>query len=190
MSAFSTVKTRLQEQWIGMTSRERVLLVIMFGVMGTGVSLITLYLLMQNLWRLEDENQQRRQVISELLERRADFAAESAERERIEDRLNGNEVRLSSFIESRVNEAGISRPSEYTDRQTQRDNGITVMETTAEFDRMSLGDIDELMNSIESSDDLVFIQGLTVAPARRSTEGELTVELNLVTFKRSRGNRD
>ena len=190
MSAVSNIQDKLREQWFGMTSRERVLLTVMLGIMSSGASLIVVYLLMQNLATLDDDNQQRRQAISEMLDRRADFAAEAAVRDRIEDQLNGNEVRLSSFIESRVNEAGIARPSEYTDRQTQRDNGITVMETIAEFDRMSLGDLDELMNSIESSEDLVFIQGLTVAPARRSTTGDLSVELNLVTFKRSRGNRD
>jgi general secretion pathway protein M len=187
MSLMTQWSARASAQLAGMTPRERMLLLVMAVVLGTGATLISCWLLMQRLWELEDSNEQRRAMIGELLERQDDFAQLAAERDRIEEQLSGSEVRLSTFIESKATAIGISRPNEYTDRQVQRDGGITMLETIAEFDRLSLSDLDQLMNSIEESEELVFIQGLTVAPARRSENRELTVEVNLATFKRSTG---
>jgi hypothetical protein len=139
---------------------------------------------------LRTGNSERRALMGRLLEERATYAVQLARQQRLEEQLDGNSLRMSTFVETLCTRLDVPRPREYTDRQVQRDGGITVLETAVEFDRLTLGQVDDLLNGIHATEELVFIQGVKISPVRNATDGALRLELTLVTYRRSQGGRE
>jgi hypothetical protein len=194
--------SRLLSRFESLNPRERTLLLVLAGILVPGLSAVLLYVRFGQLSELNRQNDLRRDVIAELLAERDQFAAAAAAEEALEEALDNNTLRLSSFVESRATELGVPVPNDFDDLNTPATGGIETIVTVAKFASMQLGDLDELLNDIESSPELVYIRGISVAPARgtssrrgssgAATPGSLQVELTLATFRRaeSRGGDD
>jgi type II secretory pathway component PulM len=185
MSERTPLATRLAERWEQFTPRERSLLLVMLGVLLSGVVLITTYTTWQKFSALQSENDARREILGQLLAQRDTFRARAEQSARVQEQLEDNDLRLSTFIESSATRAGMARPTDFTDREQQRDGNIVAMETSAMFPSVEMQQLTDLLNEVESTDELVFVQQVKVSPPRgRNAEG-LQATITLVTYQKS-----
>jgi hypothetical protein len=185
MTMWERFREWLEEQLANLSKRERVLLLILFGVLGSGIVLVSGYSLSTRLSDLEAGNRERRALLREVHEQSSVWRQQAEEMRRVQEQLADNRLRLSSFIESRATRLRIASPTGYTDRQNPREGGIVAIETTAQFQGVDIGQLDELLNEFQTTDELVYIQEVTVEPPRgRGTEG-LQVKVTLVTYQRA-----
>lgn len=188
MSGWSRLREWLEEQLANLSSRELKLLAAMFVVLGTGLVSVVGYSVSNAMSELERGNEERRMLIQDVASRAEAWRARAAEQARVQSALRDNRLRLSSFIESRATRLRIASPQGYTDRQNPREGGIVALETTATFQGLDLTQLDELLNEFQSTEELVYIQEVSVEPARgRATEG-LQVRVTLVTYQRASAN--
>lgn len=189
MNETPTLMSRIAERLEGFTPRERVLLGAMAAILSVGLFAIVVYTMTGTLRTLQSDNDERRDALTNLLSQRDTYAQARAESDALQAQLDENPLRLSSFIEARATRLGIRSPSEYVDRQEPRDDGIVELQTTAEFPGIELGDLDALLREFVATDQLVFVQEISVQPARgRGNEGH-QVEVTLVTYQRGGGER-
>lgn len=178
---------RMRERWEQLSSRERLLLVVWVAVMLVGLTSIGVYKTITTLGELNESNDERRATIELLLAERDDFRARLERTRSEQEKLEDNTLRLSSFIEAAATRQGVRSPSEYNDRREDREDGIAAIQTTAVFPSMDMVQLDELLNTFQNTEELVYIQQVAVEPPRgRNTEG-LQVEVTLVTYERSTG---
>ena len=180
---------QLQDRMAGLTDRERKLVLLML-VTGLFMALALGNMLIGNTLRdTRAGNAERRAALELLIAERETYLQQTARVQDLDDRLRNNQVRLSSFIETRSERAGVPRPTEFRDHQQPLAGfeGITSVETTVTYPSMSFEQLMGLLDTIESSNELVFIQTLKVQPARRGQAG-LDAELTLVTYRSGRGN--
>lgn len=177
----STLSRKLGE----LSARERILLAIMMAVISTGLVFVVVWTAAGALRELSGGNDERRDVMLELLGQRASFAAQQAEQTELDEKLSNNELRLSSFIEGCATRAGLSAPTEFNDRQTPREGGITAFETSATFQGVELADFDRLMNELRATEELIYIQAVSLEPGRGRSADSLTAEITLVTYRRT-----
>lgn len=176
---------RMRERWEQLSSRERTLLTAWVAIMALGLTSIAIYQATTTLGHLAEGNDDRREAIAMLLAERDDFRARIEQSRTEQEKLDNNELRLSSFIEAAATRQGIRSPSEYNDRREVRDNGIAAMQTTAVFPSMDMVQLDELLNAFQNTEELVYIEQVAVEPPRgRNAEG-LQVEVTLVTYERA-----
>ncbi len=184
-AAPETFGERMRERWEQLSSRERTLLAAWVAIMALGLTSIAVYQATTTLGHLAEGNDDRREAIAMLLAERDDFRARIEQARTEQEKLENNELRLSSFIEAAATRQGIRSPSEYNDRREVRDNGIAAMQTTAVFPSMDMVQLDELLNTFQNTEELVYIEQVAVEPPRgRNTEG-LQVEVTLVTYERA-----
>lgn len=173
-----------------LSARERILLAIMLAVLSTGLVFIVVWTAAGSLRQLGSGNDERRTVMLELLAQRASFAVQQAKQTALNEKLSNNELRLSSFIEGAATRAGLSAPTEFNDRQTPREGGITAFETTATFQGVELADFDRLMNELRATEELIYIQAVSLEPGRGRSSDSLTAEITLVTYRRTGADDD
>jgi hypothetical protein len=186
MSA-QTLTSRLAARFAQFTPRERVLLAIMAAVLGSGLIFVVSWTALGSMRELASGNTERRDVILDLLAERDAIVAARAEQTALTEKLANNTLRLSSFIESTATRVGLPAPTEFNDRQTPREGGITAFETTATFNGVDLADFDRLMNEFRNTDELVFIQSVSIEPGRGRSAETMVAEVTLVTYRRSEG---
>lgn len=170
-----------------MSPRERTLLVVLGCVLGSGALFLAVWTSWGALSELNEGNDARREAMLQLLAQRDTFAAAAAERAELEEKLTDNDLRLSSFIETAATRAGMPAPREFEDRQSPREGGIVAVETTATFDGIELADFDRLLNDLRSSDELVYIQSVSIEPGRGRNSDSMSGEITLATYRRQQG---
>jgi hypothetical protein len=170
-----------------LSPRERLLLGVMVAWLSIGATLVVIWVAVGSMRELSQGNDDRRAAMLELLAQRTTFAQQQAASQELAERLSNNELRLSSFIESAATRAGLPAPTDFNDRQTPREGGITAFETTARFQGIELADFDRLMNELRSSEELVYIQHVSLEPGRGRSASQLVAEVTLVTYRRQAG---
>lgn len=175
----------LQARFAQLTDRERKLLVLLAAVA------VVFLLMLANLFvgnafaALRDGNDDRRAALELLIAERDRFLLEQQQARTLEARLDGNQLRLSSFVETTASQTGVPRPREFRDHsQPVGQTGVTSIETTASFPSMSFEQLIDLLNAFEDSGELVFVQSLRITPARRGEHG-LDADITLATYRRT-----
>lgn len=175
----------LRSRFSQLTERERKLLAIMAVTAIVFVLLFGNLLIGNALDGLREGNQERRAALNSLIHERDAYLMEVERARALEAQLEGNQLRLSSFIEAQASAAGVPRPREFRDHsQPVGQTGVTSHETTVSFPSMSFEQLMDLLNTFDGSDELVFIQSLRVAPARRGEHG-LDADITIATYRRS-----
>ncbi len=175
---------RIASAFAGLSDRERVLLAIMVVVLGTLATVALSYMATTRMSELQTEIDSKRGALALIAEQRESYARNAAQNAELQEQLQDNRLRLSTFIESRARQASLSPPREFRDNTLPVDGGVTLVTTTAQFESVELEQLEAFMTTIESSDELVFSRNLAVSPARRGSTG-LQVELTLSTYRRS-----
>lgn len=186
MNESTTVMDRVDAALARFTERERLLIGVMILVVSAMAAFVVAWLLNGRMNTLHEEIAAKRDALTLLINESGEYRRNSEVNEELRRQLEENDIRLSTFIEGRGGRAGISRPREFRDNQTDLEGGVTMHTTTAEFDRVDLDQLQRLLSSIEESDELVFTRQVAVAPARRE-QSELQLEITLATFKREGG---
>jgi hypothetical protein len=192
MSTGNSIAARALARFAEFNPRERMLLGILASVLLPGLFSVVVYVLWNQLAELEKGNSDRREVIAELLAERESFQAAAARQARIEEQLESNSLRLSSFLEARATELDVPQPSDFDDINTPAAGGVQTLVTVAKFNRMDLSELATLLSDIENSDELVYIRGVNVEPTRgaNAQAGVMQVELTLATFRRAEAGGD
>jgi hypothetical protein len=187
MSTGNSIAARALARFAEFNPRERMLLGVLASVLVPGLFSVVVYLLWTQLATLEKGNSDRREVIEVLLVERESFEAAAARQARIEEQLESNSLRLSSFLEGRATELDVPQPSDFDDINTPATGGVQTLVTVAKFTRMDLGELATLLSDIENSEELVYIRGINVEPTRgaNAQAGMMQVELTLATFRRA-----
>lgn len=175
---------KIAERFQQFSERERMLLGVMGGVLSVVFIAIVAYTSMTRMQTLRDDNDRRRDTLESLIAERESVLDANARAERIERLLDGEPLRLSTYIETRSGRAGVTRPREFRDREQPLDEGILAQVTTALFPAMTLRQLQSLLNDIENDEgSLVYTQQIAIEPPRGNAAG-LQVELTLMTFAR------
>ncbi len=174
--------TTLRERFDGLTDREKKLVVAMLG---TFCVLGMFFIFTQTAGAAGDRREaiaEGREALSMLIDEQDSYRVNAARVERIEELLETNDLRLSTFIEARATRAGITRPREFRDHtQPLEDGAVIAHYTTAVFPSMTQEQLSSLLTEIERAEELVFTNQIAVEPPRGAASG-LQVELTLVTF--------
>lgn len=175
----------LQARVAQLTERERKLLLLL------GLVAVVFLLMLGNLFvgnafsAMRDGNEDRRAALDLLITERERFLFEQEQARSLDARLDGNQLRLSSFVETTASQSGVPRPREFRDHsQPVGQTGVTSIETTVSFPSMSFEQLIDLLNAFEDSGELVFIQSLRITPARRGEHG-LDADITLATYRRT-----
>jgi len=179
LSLYDRLSNRLQR----FTPREQRLLGVMGLVLGCGLLLVVGYIFASTASQVREDNDERRRVLQMLRMQSGDFMAGLERNRRDQEKLNNNDLRLTTFIESRAATNGISFPSNFSDREVPGPDGVTSYQTTADFASLELAEVATLLNAFDSTQELVYIQDISISPAR-AREGGLFTKITLVTFRR------
>ena len=170
-----------------LNARERLLVGVMFASFGLIGFLLTIGLTWQKSNELRESIDEERTVLTEVLAQRDTYLAKAEETARREGQLRENTVRLSSFIEDAATSAGLGRPREFRDSQEPVEGhaDITRMRTTVRLTDVTFDQFKALLESIATTQDLVFIEKVSMSSGRgRQTNSNLEVEISLLTYKR------
>ena len=177
-----SIQDTLRERFDALSERERRLVAAMGA---TFLILLVLALGMRANRSAEaraDAIESGREALQSLLQSQGQYRVNAARLERIEEQLETNDLRLSTFIEARATPANIDRPREFRDRSQPLEDGAVVAHyTTAVFPSMTIEQLYSLLNEVERSEELVFTNQISVEPPRGAASG-LQVELTLVTY--------
>lgn len=187
MSESNGLTGRVTQAFSELSERERVLLAVMVGVLSVLAVTVVTYLATTKLADANERIEEQREALALLATQREAFLENSAINERINDQVNNNSVRLSTFIEGRARQARLNTPRSIDDGQNPRNN-VVLHTATAEFNGVQLEQFQNFMQLVEQSDELVFTHQIELAPSRRGGGMDLTVTVG--TFKRgSEGGR-
>lgn len=182
----TTQESRLAQAFAKLSDRERVLLGVMFVVLGSLAAIALTYVSSQRMAELQDEIDAKRTVLTELTTQRDDYLRNAARNAEIREQVRTANLRLSTFIEGRARAARLPTPREFSDNTQPLDGGVTLVTSTAQFASVELEQLEDMMRDIETSDELVFTRNLSVSPASRGADG-MQVEVTLSTYRRSSG---
>lgn len=174
---------RLRDFWEGLTSRERKLLSI-FG----SVLLIVGVLLVANSFRVNLSQYSKgvergHEALDMLTQRRDTYLTARARADSFNEKLQNNTIQLAAFSEQMARNAGIGAPRNFRDQETPIPNsaGVIKQSSTVTFPEVSIGELNALLGAIESSDQLVYVEGIELQPQRRGSKYE--VELTIATYR-------
>ena len=185
MASAPTTYERIGQVLARFSERERVLLVAMVCVLGALLVTSLGYLGSQKLGSLSDDNEAKRAAIASIIREREAITAKMMQRERLNDQLENNDLRMNSFVEQRASALGIRRPTEFTERQEQATAGVTEFLTTVEFPQLSPRELDDFLREVYFSEELVHIRTIETEQSRRSPS-DLTANITLATYRRER----
>ena len=175
-----TLMDRLDAFMERFSERERKLLMVMVLCVGTMLCVVFTLTVQRTLADMREDIEEKREALDLLIQYREDFRQNAARNAVIRNQLANNDVRLSTFIESKAGRASLGRPQEFRDNEFDMDGGVTMRSTTAEWSSVEPAQIIRFLDSVESAEELVYVRQVAVAPARRA-EG-LQLEVTLVTF--------
>lgn len=181
MSMFTGVSQRVEAALERLSARERVLLAAMVTVLVVMGASLAIFLVGGRLDTLSETVSAKRDAIGALSARGEDYLANAAYNERINEQLQSNDLRLSTFIEGRAGRATIPRPREFRDAQQELD-GVTLVTTTASFTAIDFDQMQRLLSSIEDTDELVFVRRVAISPARGVAD-KIDLDLTVATFR-------
>lgn len=187
MSESNGLMGRVTQAFAELSERERKLLAVMVVVLSIMALTLVTYLTSIRLADANDRIEDQREALALLATQREAFLENSAITERINDQVNNNSVRLSTFIEGRARQARLNTPRSIDDGQTPRTD-VVLHTATAEFTGVELEQFQNFMELVEQSDELVFTHQIELAPSRRG--GGMDLSVTVGTFKRgSEGSR-
>lgn len=178
---------RVQEFWQGLTEREQRLLSILGVVISVVVVFLGLNSVRVNLKEYTVGVDRGHEALEMLGQRREAYLRARAKSKAFDEKLSENTVQLAAFTERMASQAGIGAPRNFRDQETPIPNssGITKQSTTVTFPEVSIVQLNELLQAIERSEQLVYIEGIELEPQRRGSRYEL--QLTISTYRTSRG---
>jgi hypothetical protein len=192
MSALERAADTLRQRFDGLSSRERTLIGAMlttFVVLGFGLAI---GLTVQSSADLTEAIEKKRLALDKLSQQRGTFVEKARERERRDEQLRTNTVRLSSFLEDATTAVGLGRPREFRDSQepVAGFSAITALRTTVRLDEVTFDQFRQLVDSIARTDELVYIEKVSLSTSRgREAADKIDVEIAVVTYQRGDANK-
>ncbi len=184
MSEENDIFSRIEGALEKFSDRERKLLLIMFVSVSTMFVVLGTALAMGKISKLNEGIDEQRAVLTQLLAQRGEFLANEAAEEALNARLENNDLRFASFIEAQADNAGISSPQGFQDREQPIDDGrIIAVEGSTTFSGISIEDLDNFMQEVYASGEMVYVQRIEFQPMRRRNAEGLQVELTFVTYR-------
>lgn len=190
MNALKTYFARARAAFLGLTAREQkliaILVVVLFGMLM--FFLISGQLRKTKEWRQGSE--ERRDAISQLISRRAEYATAVLETKELNFKLDANPVSIPSFVEARTRSLSITAPTNFRDsRQPVGGNpDVTAISTEIVFPEMTLTQLSDFAREVENAAELLYIQRIDLKE-RRSAEG-FEVTMQLTTYQNTRGDEE
>ena len=181
---------RLRDRWEHLAPRERTLIMALGATAAVCVALFVAFLIRDGLSSIEDRNDERRDALTALGQYRvaeAKLAASSAPDVQIPDEA----IELETYLQRIANQTGVRIPG-YSSQRPETSGAVRRVSTKIELESVSMYDLVEFLEMVETESDVVVIWRMNVKQNFRDNE-VLDVDMTVSTFERpgvSDGNGD
>lgn len=190
MNALMPYFNRARAAFLGLTEREQKLVALLVFIV---VGMLLFFVVSGQIRKTNEWRQgsiERREAISQLISRRADYAAAVLETKELNFKLDANPVSIPSFVEARSRSLSIMAPTNFRDsRQPVGGNpNVTALSTEIVFPDMTLGQLSDFAREVYLAPELLYIQRIDLKE-RRNAEG-FEVTMQLTTYQNNRGDEE
>jgi hypothetical protein len=174
---------RVREFWAGLTDRERKLLTVFGSVLVIVGMFLLINTLRVNLNTYSTGIERGHEALDLISQRQKAYLKARAQSEAFDQKLENNTVQIAAFTEQMARRAGIGSPRNFRDQETPVPNasGVIKQSSTVTFPEVSIVELNELLGSIEDSDELIYVEGIELEPQRRGSKYE--VQLTIATYR-------